>query len=284
MSWVWLNGALVRESGALVPATDRGLLFGRGVFESFRARPGRPVYRLREHMARLSAGADALAIDQPLTEADVTGAVAALVERCELDDARVRLTVTAGPEGGRPSALIQARAATDSTPEMYEKGIGLVLASVRRNETSPLCRFKTLAILDNVLAREEARAAGAADALLLNTRGLVAEAAMSNVFVVRKGRVMTPPVEDGALPGVTRAAVLELARAAGVAADEASFTLDELQAADEVFVTNAVAGVLPVTVLEGAPIGAGVPGEVSRRLGDALWRDMGYPVPASATG
>ena len=282
MSWVYLNGALVRESEAKIPATDRGLLFGRGLFETFRAIAGRPIYRLAEHMARLEAGAAFLGIPMAVTRHGVEDAAGALMDRCGLDDARVRLTLTAGPEGGSPSVLIQARAATDYPPEMYRTGVAAVIARVRRNETSPLSRFKSLSCLDNILAREEARAAGAVEAILLNTRGTVAEGSVSNVFIVRGGGLVTPPVEDGALPGVTRGAVLEMAQEADIPARERSVTREELLRADEAFVTNSVACVLPLSSIHGAAVGSGSPGEVTRVLGDALARDMSRPEDVAA--
>lgn len=267
-----LDDAIVPESEAKIAASDRGLLFGRGVFETFRSIRGRPIFRFDRHIARMQAGAGALGISAPPTLAHAEDSVGALLERCQFDDARVRMTLTAGAVGAAPSILIQARPATDYPDSLYKAGVPAVIARVRRNETSPLSRIKSLNCLDNILAREEARSAGAVEALLLNTRGVLAEGSASNVFVVCRGELRTPSVGDGALPGITREAVLEFARADGVPAREATVILDELLAADEVFVTNAVACVLPVIAIDGVAIGAGNPGEVTRALGVELRR------------
>lgn len=272
MSWLYLDGAIVPESEAKIAASDQGLLFGRGVFETFRVTMGYPVFRLDKHITRMRSGAEALGIPGSLTQADVERSVLALLEQCRLDDARVRLTLTAGAVGAGPSVLIQARPATDYPASMYEDGVPAVIARVRRNETSPLSRIKSLNCLDNVLAREEARRGGAAEALLLNTRGVLAEGSASSVFVVHGDELRTPRVDDGALPGITREAVLEFASSIGVNAIEGPVTQGELLKGSEVFITNAVAGVLPVTAVDGVAIGAGSPGEVTRALGAELKR------------
>ncbi len=265
MTWVYLDGAFLPADEAKLPAADTGRLYGRGLFETFRARRG-SVFLLDRHLARLRAGALALEIAPPEDLDQLSTIVRELAERCGLENARIRLTVTAGPEGGRPSFLLQARPASDYPEEVYERGIRVVVASTRRNETSPLARIKSVSYLDNLLAREEGRRAGADEALLLNTRGLLAEASTANLFIARDGELATPPVSDGALPGITRGAVLELARDAGIAAREASLTLDDPYQASEAFLTNAIAGVLPVVSVDGRKVGSGEPGELTRRV------------------
>ncbi len=265
MSVVYLDGAFVPAAEAFVSAEDAGLLFGRGVYETFRARRG-AVYWLDRHVARLTTGAEVLGIALPAALRDLAAIVRELVGRCGLDDARVRLTLTAGPPGGRPSLLIQARPATDYPASLYEKGMAAVVASVRRNDTSPLSRVKSLNCLDNVMSREQAQAGGAGTALLLNTRGLLAEASTASLFIMRGGTLLTPPLDDGALPGVTRGAVLDLAAAAGMDAREVSLALDDLLGADEAFLTGAVMGVMPLASVDGRAIGGGRPGEATLRV------------------
>jgi branched-subunit amino acid aminotransferase/4-amino-4-deoxychorismate lyase len=271
---VYLNGAYVAADEATLPALDAGTLFGRGVFETFRARQG-SVYRLDQHLERLRTGAKTLSIALPAALGDLPAIVRELADRCELDDARVRLTLTAGPEGGEPSLLIQARPAVDYPPEMYEQGATTVVASVRRNETSPLAGLKTLNYLDNMLAREVARSAGADEAIMLNSRGLVADGSAFNVFVVQDGHLRTPTLEDGALPGVTRGAVLALASEAGIAAEEMAVRLDGMRDAEEAFLTNAIAGVMPLVSVDGAKIGDGTPGPLTRRMRELYEREAG---------
>lgn len=265
MTVVYLNGAFLPPKEARVAADDESLLFGRGVYETFRARKG-VVFRLSEHVRRLHAGAALLGISPPPDVASLADIVRELAQRCGLTDARVRLTLTAGPAGGRPSLLIQARPATDYPRELYHRGMTAITATVRRNETSPLSRIKSLNCLDNVMSRDRARAAGADTAILLNTRGVVAEASTANVFIVRDGVLITPPISDGALPGVTRGAVLDFARESGVEAAESSFELGELLGAEEAFLTSAVMGVMPLISVDARTIGTGQPGPVTHRL------------------
>lgn len=265
MTVVYLDGVFLPAAEARVQADDAALLFGRGLYETFRARRG-TVYRLEQHVQRLRAGAEVLGIPVPREVDALAQIVRELVERSGLGDARVRLTLTAGPPGGRPSLLVQARDVTDYPAALYETGMTAVTASVRRNETSPLSRIKSLNCLDNVMSREQARQMGASMALLLNTRGLVAEASAANVFAVRDGRLVTPPVEDGALPGVTRAAVLDIAGACGIPAYESSLALGDLFAADEAFLTGAIMGVMPLVSIDGRPLASGRPGRLTRRL------------------
>jgi branched-chain amino acid aminotransferase len=281
MDPVYLNGRFLPEDEARLPAGDPGRLLGLGVFETFRARYG-TVYRLESHYRRLGVGAATLGIEVPIDLPHVAAAVADLAQRCRLDDARVRLTFTA-VEADAPNILIQARANTDYPPETYKRGISLLLVPQRRNESSPLSRFKAVSYAENILARRQAQEAGADEALLLNSGGLVAEGATTNIFAVIEGTVVTPPVEDGAMPGVTREAVLELAPASGLRAEVRSLTPEELAAADEVFATNAVAGLLPVVTLDGRVIGSGRPGAITKRLLAAYEAAVGaVAVPGAA--
>jgi branched-chain amino acid aminotransferase len=263
VSVVWVNGAFLASEEPAVRADDAGLLFGRGVYDTFRARNGR-VFLLEAHVARITAGAKVVGIAMP--SLDASAVVRELCERCGLEDARVRMTLTAGPAGGAPTLIVQARPATDYVAELYESGMTALISPVRRNETSPLAGAKSLNCLDNIMSREWAQAQGADTALLLNTRGALAEASTANVFVLRNGGLVTPPVADGALPGVTRSAVLELARESGVRAEERSLAPDELFGAEEAFLTGAVMGVMPLVRAGGQAIGDGKPGAVTLRL------------------
>ncbi len=261
---VYLDGSIVPEADARIAALTQGLLYGLGVFETFRARHGR-VYRLDRHFARLQRGATALDIPVPIGIGELEGAAAALAERSRLDDARLRLTLAGGADADSV-CIMTIRAADDYPESLYSRGASAVVASRRRNEQSPLARLKTLNYLDNLLARREARQAGAHEAVLLNTRGFVAEGSGSNLFVVYGDSLATPRPDDGALPGITREAVIDLAAGAGAIVREKRLTLDDLLSADELFLTNAVAGVLPLVLLAGAKIGPGTPGRVTERL------------------
>jgi branched-subunit amino acid aminotransferase/4-amino-4-deoxychorismate lyase len=159
--------------------------------------------------------------------------------------------------------------AIDYPPALYERGMSAVVSTIRRNEGSPLSRVKSLSFLDNVLAREEARRLGADEAILLNGRGVVAEGSVSNVFAARDGELLTPSLDAGVLPGVTRAAVLELAQGEGIAAAKADLPPEALAGADEAFLTNSVMEVMPLTQLDGRLIGSGEPGPLTGRLREA---------------
>ncbi len=263
MQWLYLNGSLARRDDEVAlpagPSDDPTLI------ETFRSHEGR-VFRLALHFERLCSGAPVLSLTVPLTLRDLETAVADVLARNEAPDARLRLTVSAGPDP-RTNVTLTATALTAYPPELYERGMHATIADVRRDETSPLSRIKCEAGLrDGVLARERAREAGFDEAIMLNSRGSVAEATVSNVFIVRNGRLLTPTIESGALPGITRAAVLDLALESGIEAAETELALDDLRASDEAFLTNSVMGVMPLTRLEGATIGDGDVGQLTEQL------------------
>jgi branched-subunit amino acid aminotransferase/4-amino-4-deoxychorismate lyase len=265
MALVYLDGVFLDQDEARVDARDAGLLFGMGLFETFRARRGK-VYLLKRHVARLRHGAEVIGISLPAALGDIEGIVQELTLRSSLDDARVRLTLTGGYERGRERLLVQARPADDYPPRVYEDGITAITASTRRNEYSPLSGVKSLNYLDNLLARRQARDAGADEALLLNTAGRLAEGSATNLFVLRGGELVTPPLSEGGLPGVTRGAVLELAGEAGYVTRELPLDPSALLTAGEAFMTNAIGGVLPLVAVDGVPVASGSPGEATRRI------------------
>ncbi len=186
MQWLSLNGRLVQRDEATISALDPAVVHGRALIETFRSHGGR-VFRLAQHHERLRTGAPILGLTIPLTLPDLEAAVADVLTRNDAPDARLRLTVSTD------AVILAASPLTDYPPELYERGMHATVAGVRRNETSPLSRVKCAAgLLDGVLARESARDAGFDEAIMLNTHGLVAEATAANVFVVTKGRLLTP--------------------------------------------------------------------------------------------
>ncbi len=275
---VYLNGSLLPSAEARIAALDYGFLYGYGLFETMRAYAGR-VFRLDRHLDRLARSAEMLgiAVDTPALEAAIRETLAAN----NLTSARIRLTVSAG-EGdpvpdpsscARPTVLIVAAEYQPLPEETYRRGYRAVTASLRRNHRSPLAGIKSLNFTENLLARQEARRAGVDEAVLLNDRDRVAEASMSNLFVVSGVVLRTPPLDAGILPGVTREAVLELAQRLGIAAVEDDITLDELWQAGEAFLTNSVMEIMPLTGLDGRAIGDGQAGLVTQRLRVA-YRDL----------
>jgi branched-chain amino acid aminotransferase len=276
---VWLDGELVDLDAARVPVIDHGLLYGDGLFEGMRIYGGR-VFRLDRHLERLAAGARALALELPGGTERLRDVVLATARAHGGAEAYVRLIVTRG-DGAlgvdptscpRPRVICLIDRVAIYPEEKRRAGVDLVTASVRRPPPDVLDpRVKSLNYLNNALAKGEARRQGADDALLLNREGLVAEAAVANVFAVREGELWTPPGSDGALEGINRATVLELAREQGIATSERSLGRFDLFAAAEVFLTGSgVGGLVPVRSLDGQRIGAGGAGPVFQRLGKAF--------------
>jgi branched-chain amino acid aminotransferase len=274
----YVAGRFVEADQATVPLTDASLLQGVGLYETLRTRGGRPVF-LADHLARLRRSAAYLRLRLPKSDREVSRIVRDLLRANRLPEARLRITVTAGPaehlESADPSPavlLVTAVPLKPYAPALYRKGAAVVTARARANEFDPSTRHKTTSRARHALARRLARAAGAAEALFLNTQGRVAEGAGSNVFAVRGGRVITPPPAEGLLPGITRQALMRMEADAGRPVEERPMEPAELLAADEVFLTNAIMDVLPVATVDGHRIGQACPGPVTRRLMRAYGR------------
>jgi len=271
--FVSVNGRLLPADAPAVGVSDRGLLYGDGLFETLRAYDAAP-FLLEEHLERLSASAAELRICDSLEAEAIGRDVAELLRANGLRDAYIRITLTRGAHTGRlelepaarPTVCIVARPLRPLPPRLYDEGMTAIIASVRQNADSPLPRHKTLNYLANLVARTEAREQGADEAILLNTRGEVAEAASSNLFLLSGGRLITPSLEANILPGITRRVVLRLAEAAGCATEERTVGPDELGRADEVFLTNSIVGIVPVRAIDGRPVGSGAPGPTTRKL------------------
>ena len=256
-----LNGKIVDADTARIDPSDRGLTLGDGLFETIALRKGKPR-RLPAHLARLRASGTALGIPLAYDDARMESLIAEVAAANGLSEGILRITLTRGP-GARglalptkphPTLLITAAEA----PPPAEPARVIIAVSTRRNEFSPLSRMKTLNYMDNVIARDEARQAGADDALLLNTQGRVAESTVANIFLLVNGGLITPPVADGALPGVARADVIRLTRA-----EEQPVTVEILAKASEVFLSNAL-GVRPVIQIGETTVGDGEPGLITQ--------------------
>lgn len=286
---IYLDGALVGRDEARVSVFDHGLLYGDGVFEGIRVY-NRRVFRLEAHLDRLYASARAIALTIPLDPRQMTEAVEQTVRANSRDDAYIRLIVTRGAgELGidprtcpKPGVIIIVGDVHVYPREMYSTGIRLVTAATRQAPPGTIdSRIKSLNYLKNILGKLEAQQAGAHEAILLNEQGYVAECTADNLFVVRAGRLLTPSAEDGALDGITRAAVLSLAGEAGIDAREQRLTRYDVHTAEECFVTGTGAEVMPVVMVDGRPIGDGTPGPLTRRLAQAftaLARAEGQPL------
>ncbi|WP_142849076.1 aminotransferase class IV [Telmatospirillum sp. J64-1] len=264
---LFLNGAILPLDEAFISPTDRGFALGDGLFETIRAAEARPL-RIRSHLTRLREGAKCLGISLTLTDGELINALGTTLEVNGLTEGVLRLTLSRGPAARgllppahpHPTLLITA----GPLPPPAAPARAAIAQDVRRNEHSPLSRFKTLSYLDNVLARMEAERRGADEALLLNTAGRLAESTIANLFLVIDGDVVTPPVSEGALPGVMRADVMDRLGAA-----TARLTLHDLAAASEAFLTNSL-GIRPLIEVDGRPVGTGQMGPVTRRLMEDL--------------
>jgi branched-chain amino acid aminotransferase len=257
---VWLNGALVEEGEACVSPADHGFLVGDGVFETLRWYDGRP-FDLEAHIGRLAEGCSAMGITAP-DEGELAKAVHEVVAANGLRDARIRITVTSGggPPGlirgaGPPTVLVAAL-----TLSPWPATSTAITSRLRRDERSPLAGVKTVSLAESVVALAEARAAGADEALILNSRGELCEATTANVFLVHDGVAATPPLGAGCLAGITRDHVLQLG------AVERTLSPGDIPTAEEAFLTSSTREVQPLVAVDGEAIGDGQPGAITRRL------------------
>jgi branched-chain amino acid aminotransferase len=274
---VYLNGVIMDEREALIPASDRGILFGDGIFETMRAYSGKP-FRMDRHMERLHAGCRDLRLSGVPPEKEIGDAIGELYRLNVVSgDAYVRITLTGGLfDGNRslqrsnpPNVYIMVKPLEGYPQEWYERGMRVVVSGVRTNEGSPLSRIKSNNYLDNLMAKQEAKDRGGDDAVMLNSSGFLTEGTSSNLFLVRHGKVVTPGVECGLLPGVTREAVMELCEEYGLVCETAFLTLDDLLQADEAFFSVSTGEIVPVAKVEGSPIGFRCPGPITIRLSAA---------------
>ncbi|MDN5347596.1 MAG: branched-chain amino acid aminotransferase [Clostridia bacterium] len=271
---IYLDGKYVDEEEAKVSVFDHGLLYGDGVFEGIRAYHGR-VFKLKEHIDRLYESARAIALDPGLSKEEMTRIVLETCRRNNLKDAYIRLVVTRGKgdlgldprKCPKPLVFCIAAAIQLYPQELYEKGLELVTLGTRRNAPDALDpRIKSLNYLNNILAKIEATRAGAPEGLFLNREGYVAEATGDNIFIIKGGRLLTPPPEAGLLEGITRNTVMQLAAEQGIPVQEKMLTRHDVYTADECFLTGTAAEVIPVVRVDARPIGDGRPGPITKEL------------------
>jgi branched-chain amino acid aminotransferase len=286
---IYIDGKYRSERDAKVSVFDHGLLYGDGVFEGIRAYHGR-VFKLKEHIDRLFCSAKAILLEIPMSHAAL---VKATVETCranKLRDGYIRLVVTRGvgtlglnPRTcKKPSVIIIADKIQLYPPEYYERGLDIVTVPTTRNLHSALNpAIKSLNYLNNILAKIEANNAGVEEAVMLNAEGFVAECTGDNLFIVKNRALFTPPLSAGALYGITRQTVIELAEEAGLKVSEPNLTRYDLFNADECFLTGTGAELIPVVKIDGRVIGTGNPGPITRRLEEdyhALTKVSGEPI------
>jgi len=271
---IFMDGRFVDKADAKVSVFDHGLLYGDGVFEGIRVYSGR-IFRLEQHLARLFDSAKAIMLTIPMSTDELTEACC---EACRLNgirDGYIRLVVTRGVGNlglnpftcERPTVFIIADKIALYPAVVYEKGINLITAATQRNHPNAVNpAIKSMNYLNNILARIEAVKAGTEEALMLNAEGFVAECTGDNLFVLRDHVLQTPPPSAGALLGITRRVVFELAKRLGVLVTEPNLTRYEVMTADECFLTGTAAEIVPVASLDGRIIGNGKPGALTSKL------------------
>ena len=271
---IYLAGKLVDKEQAVVSVFDHGLLYGDGVFEGIRVYSGR-VFLLKAHVERLYESAKAIRLTIPISPEEMTQAVKDTVAANNINDGYVRLIVTRGAGSlgldirrtSNPQTIIIADTITLYPREIYDNGMNLITASTIWNHPGALsARIKSLNYLNNILAKIEGTDAGTVEALMLNHKGEVAECTGDNIFIIKNGVLKTPSADAGILEGITRNAVLDLARNAGIPTQETTLIRHDLYVADEMFLTGTAAEVVPVVSLDGRQIGDGKPGVMTRRL------------------
>jgi len=271
---IYIDGKFYDEKKAKISVFDHGLLYGDGIFEGIRAYHGR-VFKLKEHIDRLFCSAKAILLTLPLPPVEMMRAVIETCRRNKIRDGYIRLVVTRGVGGlglspnkcKRPSVVIIAGKIQLYPREFYESGLTIITVPTTRNLHSALNpAIKSLNYLNNILAKIEANNGGCEEAIMLNAEGFVSECTGDNIFIVKGGRMFTPPLSAGALYGITRGVVIELAREASIEVSEPNLTRYDLFNADECFLTGTGAELIPVVKIDGRTVGAGEPGPVTKSL------------------
>ncbi len=286
---VFIDGKFYDEANAKISVFDHGLLYGDGIFEGIRAYNGR-VFKLKEHIDRLFCSAKAILLTIPMTHAEVSKAVVDTCRENNIRDGYVRLVITRGvgtlglnPNKCKLASVIVIAGTIQLYPEeMYQNGMAIVTVPTVRNLHSAVNpAIKSLNYLNNILAKIEANNAGVEEAIMLNSEGYVAECTGDNIFILKDGKMFTPPLSAGALYGITRATVIDLARRQGIEVTEPNLTRYDIFNSDECFLTGTAAEIIPVTKVDGRTIGDGKPGEKTNELITAyrsLTKQSGEPI------
>ncbi len=278
---IYINGEFFDKEDAKISVYDHGLLYGDGVFEGMRSYGGK-VFRLEQHLVRLYNSAKAIWLEIPITREKLAEAVRETLKLNAIDDGYIRLVVTRGAGSlgldpnrtSNPQVIIITDHISLYPQEFYERGLEIVSVSTIRNHPAALSpRIKSLNYLNNILAKIEGLQAGCVEALMLNHKGEISECTGDNIFLVARGEVLTPPIDAGILEGITRDAVIQLAREAGLTVREIPLTKHDVYIADECFLTGSAAEVIPVVKVDSRVIGDGKPGPITLDL-TSRFRDL----------
>jgi branched-chain amino acid aminotransferase len=277
---VYIDGELCNKEDAKISVYDHGLLYGDGVFEGIRSYGGQ-VFRMAEHLDRLWNSAKAIWLTIPISKEEMARAIETTLTANGIRDGYIRVVVTRGVgtlgldpnRCSHPQVIIITDYISLYPEELYQKGLEIITVSTVRNHPAALSpRVKSLNYLNNILAKIEGLQAGCIEALMLNHKGEVAECTGDNIFLVRSGKLLTPPNEAGILEGITRQAVMELAAEAGIPVHEVPLTKHDVYIADECFLTGTAAEVVPVVKVDSRVIGDGTPGPMTRDLMERFHR------------
>lgn len=267
---VFLNDKLIDTDKAHISATDSGFLYGAGLFETMRSYDG-VVFALEDHLDRLFASARALSINNPYDEEYITGAIYKVLNANKLTDARLRLTLTNGPmaeseEQRKPTLLITTTKLQPYPAEYYKKGVMVILSASRQNTFEPTCGHKTTSYFSRMITLNMAHQQRAAEALWFTTDNRLAEGCVSNVFVVKDSVIHTPRIETPVLAGIARKTVCEIASTNSIKLVEKDLYIDDVLGADEIFLTNVIMQIMPVSSVEKHTVGDGKVGVTTKRL------------------
>ncbi|MCA1011645.1 branched-chain-amino-acid transaminase [Halobacillus halophilus] len=272
--WIYLSGEYVNKNEAVVSVYDHGFLYGDGVFEGIRVYEGN-IFKLDEHLNRLYDSAKSIMLQMPYEKEEMKEIIAETVRKNELETAYIRVVVSRGmgnlgldPSScSNPRVVVIAEALALFPKELYERGVRLASVSSRRNRPDVLPpQVKSLNYLNNILVKMEANQAGVDEALMMNDQGYVTEGSADNIFIVKNSTIYTPPTYLGALEGITRNAIIDLAKEKGYEMKEQPFTRHDVYVADEVFLTGTAAEVIAVVEVDQRPVGDGKPGVITNHL------------------
>ncbi len=277
--FIFLNGKVIPDTDGNISSGDRGFLYGDGIFETLRSYHGVP-FKLAEHIERMRHSAKKLMIVFEYTNTEISEIIKELIDKNNTQNAYIRITLSRGAGGvglgmsnnHKPTLLIQIKPFTPYEKKLYDEGMSLVVSKCRRSTSCPISCHKTTNLLKSILLKEEANRKSAHEAIILNTDGYVAECVVSNIFMVSDGSVVTPSLDTNILPGITRRTVLDICKDIGIPISEERFTIERLVKSDEVFITNSLMEIMPVSIIEDYQIGKTIPGKITQQLMSAYKR------------
>ncbi len=277
--YISLNGKIIPDTEGYISISDRGFLYGDGIFDTLRSYNGKP-FKLNEHIERLRNSSKKLMIDFEYTNSEISKNIELLIEKNNIQNVYIRITLSRGVGGSglgisdnhKPTLLIQTKPFTPYEYKLYNAGMTLVVSKSRRSTSCPISCHKTTNLLKSIILKEEAKTKSANEVVILNTDGYAAECVISNIFMVNNGNVITPSLDTNILPGITRRTVLNICHNIGIHASEERFTIKRLIKADEVFITNSLMEIMPVSRIDDYKIGKIIPGKITQQLMNAYKR------------